>query len=90
MGALLGDVFIHILPEIVENGRTGILCEPSASELSKSIIKIVENNSSFRLEIRKKLPLLKNKFQDTIYKKQKNSKQQFFKFQIFWELKFRI
>ncbi len=56
------------LPEIVENGRTGILCEPSASELSKSIIKIVENNSSFRLEIRKKLPLLRNKFQDNTIK----------------------
>ncbi len=56
------------LQEIVEDGKTGFLCDTSAASLSRAIIKVIQNNSSLRLEIRKNFPRLRKKFQDNITK----------------------
>lgn len=56
------------LAEIVEDGKTGYVCNQTATALSRSIIKAIQNNSNLRLEIRKSLPKLKKKFQDNTIK----------------------
>jgi len=56
------------LTEIVEDGRTGFLCRPTATELSRAIIKVIQYNSSLRLKIRKNFSRLKKKFQDNTIK----------------------
>lgn len=56
------------LAEIVEDGKTGYICNLTATALSRSIIKAIQNNSNLRLEIKKYFPRLKKKFQDNTIK----------------------
>lgn len=50
------------LTDIVENGKTGYITNPTVNELAEAIVKGVENNQKLRRNIIKKYPALKHKF----------------------------
>lgn len=52
------------LKEIVENGITGYVVEPTESKLAEAIIKGVENNLKLRANIKQRYLFLKEKFEE--------------------------
>lgn len=55
-------VNIGALPEIVNDGQTGRVVAPTASDLEKGMLDIIKNEKRYKENIKREYPNLKNKF----------------------------